>query len=815
MLKNILFLVIICAFCQLTVAQREMSCFRTSPIQIDGLLNDSVWNSNQFMTDFTQISPNAGATASNKTIVKTAYDDYAIYVGAHCYIQNSNISNVLCQRDNFNSNIDYFSVMLDTYHDQLNGFVFSISSEGVQYDAKIYSGDYNSKLDMIWYGEVSHSDSGWTVELMIPYSAIRFPKNQSQIWGINFTRYDSYIREESSWNIINPDLQNIVAQAGILKNINHISPPIRLFFSPYFSTYAEQNTNENNDDLKLRISGGMDIKYGLNEAFTLDMTLIPDFGQVVTDNVVLNLSPFEVFYNENRSFFNEGTELFNKSGIFYSRRVGGVPINRWKANSELQANEEIIENPSNSQLINASKFSGRNKKGLGIGIFNGICSSEKAVLRDSLTNITRLVETSPLTNYNMLVLDQNLKNNSSITFSNTNVWRSGNTYDANVSALNLKINSQSNKYYISGNSAVSMKISNLNSNIGHNYSLEMGKQRGNFTYSFNYLELSDQYDPNDLGFLFNNNKRTITSEISYNIYQPFWILNKLRTSISNQYDRLYNPNVFTGSSYSLNVIATNRSFHSFGFNYNGSYTENKDYFEPRTIGYFFNYPRYDGTNIWFSSNYQKNFALDIRTSFVKYNQTDWVNYSYSISPRIRIGNKLFLIYRFENDINLNQLGYAIPFIPLTTNYDEIIFGQRNLNTMNNVMDFDFTLNKKSGFNFRLRHYWSQVEYLNFFELLLDGSLYPIEIQSENQSGTSFYNTNFNVFSIDFSYRWIFSPASEISVLWKNNIFTSNSNINQQYLLNLQNTLNADQLNSFSIRIIYLIDYLTIKKNVFN
>ena len=813
-LKNYYFYIILLFSLPNLLAQKEINATRVGEdMKIDGILNEAPWSKAQIVKDFTQITPDAGAASQHQTTVRVIYDNDALYVGAHCYNEVENVSRVLSQRDRYNSNTDYFSLMLDTYRDQLNGFVFSVSTEGVQYDAKIYSGDYNSKLDMIWYGEVSHSDSGWTVEMKIPYSAIRFAKQEEQLWGINFTRYDSYNREESSWNEVNPDLDNVVTQAGILKGVNSIEPPLRLFLSPYFSGYAEHfpTNNSNQSDWTYSINGGMDIKYGINEAFTLDMTLIPDFGQVVTDNVVLNLSPFEVFFDENRPFFNEGTELFEKSGHFYSRRVGGSPINRWRAFAERTETEQIIENPSVSQLINATKFSGRNKNGLGIGVFNAVSANQFATLRDTVTGATRNVETAPLSNYNVIVLDQNLKNNSSVTFTNTNVWRSGSTYDANLSALNFNLNNPKNTYFLNGNVAVSQKYSGIANNFGHTYGLGAGKQRGNFTYNVDYIEQSDNYDPNDLGFLFNSNKREISSTLSYRIFKPFWKLNSFRTSISNSYERLYAPNRFTSFNYSASVIGTNRKFHTAGGSFSGSYTENYDFFEPRTPGRFFIRPlRFEGRG-WISSNYQRVFALDINVNATGYQNTDWTDYSFEISPRLRLGKKLFLVYSYSEVYNMNQRGYAIPFLEPEDEVNDILFGKRDVYTSTNTIDLNYTLTNKSGATFRLRHYWSTVKYDEFYTLEQNGRLNPTTISSTNADGVSYYNTSFNAFSIDLVYRWIFSPASEISVVWKNNIFTNDSDANIDYLRNLEQTLTTDQLNSLSIRVVYFIDYLTIRK----
>jgi hypothetical protein len=798
-------------------SQREINALRINqPIKIDGLLNEPAWGQTEITDGFTQITPDAGAAATHNTTVRVLYDDEAIYIGAHCRMPPELVSRVLSQRDRYNSNTDYFSLMVDTYRDKLNGFVFSVSTEGVQYDAKIYEGSYNSRLDMIWYGEVNHSDSGWTVEMKIPYNAIRFAQSEGeQIWGINFTRYDSYSREESSWNIVNPDLNNIVTQAGLLRGLENIAPGLRLFLSPYLSSYAEHFPTKipNRRDWTYSFNGGMDVKYGINEAFTLDMTLIPDFGQVVTDNVVLNLSPFEVFFDENRPFFNEGNELFEKTGHFYSRRVGAAPLRFNQVRSQLKDNEEIAENPALSQLLNATKLSGRTSKGLGIGLFNGLSGATFATILDTVTREVRQFETSPLSNYNVLVLDQNLKNNSSITFTNTNVWRSGETYDANLSALALQLNTEDNNYFLRTNGALSQKYRNTGNEFGHSVGLSLGKQRGNFVYSAGYNEMSDTYDPNDLGFLFNNNVRNINLNAGYNIYKPFWLINRFWSNYSVNYGRLYNPNRFTSLSYNASAGITNRKFHSANMNINGTFTENYDFFEARSAGRFFIRPVRVGGGGWISSNYQRPFALDVSLFGTHHDALGWWDLSFGVSPRVRIGNKVFLVYRWDENYNFNQQGYAIPFIPLDQQFDEIIFGERDVKTTTNTIDLTYTMNNKTGMTFRLRHYWSRVDYSSFYELLDNGRLSPVDIPTENANGISYYNTNFNAFSIDMVFRWIFSPASEVNIVWKNNIFTSNSDVAMNYLFNLQNTLVTDQLNSFSIRVVYFIDYMTIHRRL--
>ena len=149
-----------------------------------------------------------------------------------------NISTVLCQRDDFNPNVDNFQIILDTYNDDQNGFDFGVSSKGVQFDSKISATGENIDMNMVWSSAVSNFDQGWQLEMRIPYSAIRFPKVAVQNWGINFFRYSSHNREESTWNAVNPELDNWMVQCGDITNIEGILPPLRLAFMPYISGYA-------------------------------------------------------------------------------------------------------------------------------------------------------------------------------------------------------------------------------------------------------------------------------------------------------------------------------------------------------------------------------------------------------------------------------------------------------------------------------------------------------------------------------------------------------------------------------------------------
>lgn len=802
-------------FMQLNLlGQKSLTALRTEEkIIIDGQLTETDWYKAEVATQFIQIKPIPGNQASKETKVRVLYDEDAIYIGAYCFDNMDSVSRVLSLRDDINANLDVFGVLLDTYNDDQNGFYFGVTSRGVQSDAKIIGDDFNDQLNLVWSSAVNYTENAWIVELRIPYSAIRFPKQQIQDWGINFSRQISRFREESMWNPVSPDFDNYLAQNGDLKGVENIVPPLRLALMPYVSGYVDRIPKANDDGATYNsyFNGGMDIKWGVNEAFTVDMTLVPDFGQVVFDNQVLNLSPFEIQFNENRQFFTEGTELFNKSGLFYSRRIGiQAPFS--VLNTLLNEDEYLDNVPTSSQLYNATKFSGRMRNGLGIGVFNGITAPQYATAINVNDQSQRNVLISPVTNYNVAVFDQNLKNNSFITLTNTNVWRAGSFYDANVSGLNFQLNSNNNNYAISGNSALSVKSGDIANPIGHKWGLNAAKQRGTWIGSTGYYEESNTYDPNDLGFNTNNNKRIISGSVSYRNFKPRWTkMNRLIANLSGSYNRLYNPDVYTATYLNGSFTAVSKNFDAGGMRFNSSLTESFDYFEPRKWGSYFVRPTWTNAGVWISSNYQKRLAVDAGINYIWVGRDNWWEWNYRWSTRIRVTNTIFLIHDWERSYQHNSQGYAVQFGAPVESINYILFGNRNRVNTTNTLNLNYTMTNRMGFTFRMRHYRSSIQYNFFYQLLENGRLEETSFTGLDANGVSAYDINYNAFTIDFVYRWVFLPGSELSFVWKNSIFLTDKRVLEDYLTNLQTTLENGPINSFSVKILFWLDYQDVVK----
>ena len=431
-----------------------------------------------------------------------------IYVGGYLHEKiKDSIAAELAGRDGFGNN-DFVGVIFDTYYDKLNGFEYFVTPLGEQWDAKVSPNINGNSEDFswnaVWESKSKLQADGWSFEMFIPYSAIRFGKKNVQDWGLNIVRRRQKSGQQLFWQSIDPNANGFLTQEGLFTGLENIKPPMRLQFSPYFSTYMNHDGAAKENKNKTTFNGGMDVKYGLNQAFTLDMTLIPDFGQVQSDNRILNLTPFEQKFNENRAFFTEGTELFGKGNLVYSRRIGVEP--RFKKWLSPKPEETIVEDPGQAKIINATKISGRTQKGLGIGVLNAVTQKQYTKFQDKNTSETRKELNMPLTNYNVLVFDQTLKNNSSVSLVNTNVWRSGNDYDANVTSALFDLNDKKNKWNIGGNVSFSNLLGKNGKNTtGYAHSIYFGKTSGRFTFNIWQDLYNDKYDKSDFGYFTNNN----------------------------------------------------------------------------------------------------------------------------------------------------------------------------------------------------------------------------------------------------------------------------------------------------------------------
>ena len=796
-----LFLLLVFAFCnaQNLPKQRQLAAVRTaSTPKIDGVLDDECWLDVPIASDFIELRPTPGKIESKdrRTEMKVLYDDVAIYVYARMYDHPDSVLHELVSRDQI-GNADFISIIVDPFYDKMNGNGFFVTAAGVQFDAK-YSqvGDEDPNWNAVWESAVKIDDKGWTCEMKIPYSALRFSSKDIQNWGINFSRRTQRSNTQVFWNFVDPKVNGFINQEGLWTGIKDIKPPLRLSFSPYVSAYINhypvnlpgvKNTTS-------RFNGGMDVKYGINNSFTLDMTLVPDFGQVQSDNRILNLTPFEVKFNENRQFFTEGTELFNKGDLFYSKRIGSIPS--YYNSNAIGANDKIVKDQTEAKVLNATKISGRTAKGLGIGIFNAITNSMQTEVEDAQGNL-REVETQPLTNYNILVFDQSLKNNSSATFINTNVLRQGGAYDANVSALLLNLNNKGNKYFINANGKMSV-LKGEETNTGYSYTLRFGKQSGNFTWSYNQVYADDKFDPSDMGFFTNNNFLDQRVGIGYNIFKPGKWYNEWQNWFNVSYSRRSTPGDYQSFGIESGSYVRFKNLWSAEMDVNYDAKAN-NFYEARN-GQVYKAPENYTIGVYINPNRAKayNFGGNIR--YQKQQLFKGKSYNFYFFQNFRLNDKV----AFGLDLSFNPNYDFVNWV--TTKGSQSIFSKYDRRTVENSVDAKYTFTNLMGVTVVLRHYWSDRRNKDFYLLKPDGNL--TDYQGPSLTGL---DRNYNVFNIDLIYIWQFAPGSTLSVSYKDAAETSDTFYRQRYNKNLSGILNAPQNNSLSVKVLYFVDYLDLKK----
>ena len=813
-LSLLLLLIPVLANTQQGILLRKAAAVRTAQApKIDGKIADSVWQQATPLTDFIINSPDFGKPSKLNTKVWVLYDDVALYIAAKLEDDPKLIRKQLTARDGEQrQDVDYFAAYIDTYNDNQNGFQFAVTSRNVQSDGRLSPSMQNQfgppsdySWDAVWESNVQFTSDGWTLEMRIPYISLRFSKAIEQSWGINFQRFSRRLNESSYWNSIDPNEAGFVNQFGDLIGISGIEPPLRLSVLPYV-TAGFRNTPTTKGIVKETLrNGGMDLKWGVNESFTLDATLVPDFGQVISDNVILNLSPFEVRFQENRPFFTEGTELFNKAGLFYSRRIGLTPRGYWGIKNQVanDPNLKIINNPGVTQLINASKFSGRNKNNLGIAVFNAVSAPMFATIENILTGKRENIETEPLTNYNLIVLDQALKGRSSVTFTNTNVVRSGTARDANVSALDFALFDKNNRYSIAGTARYST-IKSQDPYDGFTTRLSFRKVSGKVQFSLTESIESDRYDPNDLGFLQAPNEVNTILNASYSQFTPTKKFLSYRYSIKASNSYLYKPLAWREVNIGASAFYFLRNFWDISFNYEAKPTWQNDFFELRTPGRVVRSMPWHYVGFSGSTDSRKKFFISAEGGYATtpaFNNAEFVRYEFSF--RYRFNDWFSLTLGSEGSRDMGNVGYAFR---RETNGEPII-GWRDVYQHTTLLTGLLNFTPRMFLTLRARHYWSQVTYEKFFNV--DAKGYWI-----SRPFIAGVDNNYNAYNLDVFYTWDFMYGSRLIIGWKNWMpldYTIDGSRFQTYGKNLGQVFNIQQGKELTARLIYFLDYQKLKK----
>jgi len=377
-------------------------------ITVDGRLDDGIWRSARFASDFSQKDPIEGAPPSERTEIAFLYDDHSLYVGARMrHTDPANISSIVTRRDN-SGNSERIIVSLDTYHDHRTAYSFSVTAAGVRTDYyhatdEEYNRDYS--FDPVWDAHATIDSEGWSAEMRIPFSQLRFSDDESQTWGVNIDRYIPTRNEDDYWIVVPKNSVGWSSRFGDLTGISGVHPSTHLELLPYVASNATFTGNRDpndpyDDGRNLAARAGLDMKLGLGPNMTLDATVNPDFGQVEADPAEVNLSAFETYFDERRPFFVEGSELFTTLGpnYFYSRRIGAAP--------HASVDGDYVERPLNTTILGAAKLIGRLPSGTDVGVVGAVSAREDARVFDVSTGSERTVDVEPLTGFGVVRLQQ-------------------------------------------------------------------------------------------------------------------------------------------------------------------------------------------------------------------------------------------------------------------------------------------------------------------------------------------------------------------------------------------------------------------------
>lgn len=438
MIQKPLLFAVISAYCVISHAQDApkkdslipQKVYTTAPlnnavITIDGIPSEEAWNTVAFGGDFTQFQPNEGKPPSQETQFKILYDNNYLYIAYWCHdTAPDSIVKRMGRRDEFPG--DWVEINIDSYHDLRSGFSFTLSSSGVRNDEQISNNgnNWDETFNPIWFAKTHVDAGGWTAEARIPLSQLRYGNEKEKVWGIQVMRRLFRKEERSTWQYIPQNSGVWVSRFGELRGLNNIPTHRQVEIAPYLRVQADKYQKEVGnpyaDGFDGKITGGVDGKVAITNDLILDFTMNPDFGQVEADPSEVRIDGFQNFFEERRPFFVESRNIFdyqitdavaygdyNSDLLFYSRRIGSSPHSYPSTGTG-----DYVKYPQNTAILGATKFSGKTKKGLGIGILESVTKREVAEISNNGQKRKELVE--PLTNYFVARLQQDINQGNTI-----------------------------------------------------------------------------------------------------------------------------------------------------------------------------------------------------------------------------------------------------------------------------------------------------------------------------------------------------------------------------------------------------------------
>lgn len=581
--------------------------------KVDGKLDDAIWTKATWQGDFTAFEPDNGIPPKNKTEFALVYDNQHLYFAFRCFHTDlSKIESRLSRRDDFAG--DWVEVNIDSYNDNNTAFSFNTSVAEVRGDEFVSNNgnDWDANWNPIWYTATEMTDYGWSAEMKIPLSQLRFSADEVQSWGLNVVRRDFAHDERSLWQHIPQNQTGWISNAGTLTGLRGIKPKRQVEIQPYtvlsHTTYEGEEGNPYADGSDTKMTVGVDGKIGVTSDLTLDFTINPDFGQVEADPSQLNIDGFQIFFDERRPFFVENANLFsyqvarlewgggfNNDNLFYSRRIGASPSGGINA-----PNGAYVSRPSFTSILGSAKISGKTKKGLSVGLLESITAEEHAQI--SLNNVESTQVVEPLTNYAVGRLSQDInEGKSQIGLSMTSVNRqlsedylvdqyhrsaySGGVnffhtwkereWQINGNVIYSRVNGSANKItntqqsferYYQRPDADHLDVDDTRTSLsGHGGTFALANYGGsdNISFQTGVTWRSPGLELNDIGFLNLADEINQSTWVGYRIPQPFGIFRSARINV-NQFMKWTYGGEHLAAGWNTNWHANFKNFWNLG-----------------------------------------------------------------------------------------------------------------------------------------------------------------------------------------------------------------------------------------------------------
>ena len=800
---------------------------------LDGSLDDAVWDLVEWGSDFTQRSPSEGSAPSQKTAFKILYDDKNLYVGIRAFDTSpDSIVQRMCRRDGFDG--DWVEINIDSYHDFRTAFSFTINAAGVKGDEAITEdgNNWDSDWNPVWYVKTRTDSLGWTAEMRIPFSQLRFAEKDNHVWGIQFTRRLYRHEERSVWQFIPRDARGWVNRFGELHGIKGIFQSRRIELLPYTmlgaETFQKEEGNPFANGRLYHADIGLDAKIGVTSDLTMDLTINPDFGQVEADPSEVNLTAYETFFDEKRPFFIEGARLLGASIMignsefandkqFYSRRIGRPPGYTPDLNDD-----EYINMPANSTILGALKLTGKTQKGYSIGVLNAVTSKEVAEV--DLNGQRRFIDVEPMSNYflgrvlkdfrggqttfggmvtstyrQLTDANRDLMHRSATTggIDLFHLWKNR-TYNFTLNLVYshvqgsreaiLETQTASQRYYQRPDADHITLDSTRTALSGFGGSMYLGKGGGeHFQILAGGTWRSPGLELNDMGFLRRADLILPFIWFQWRQEQPFSVFRQVYINF-NGWDACNFgwENLFSGGNIDLSMQFKNQWFIDTGIAYNARSLS------PSALrgGPSLRFPPSWQKWFYISTDNRKAYQLSLSLSDNKF--TDQISNSYNISPGLLLRPSdafSFSFYPFY-DYNRNDLQYVETIESDSDNH--YVFGRINQKTLGMVIRFTYCITPDLTIQFYGMPFVSAGTYTHLKEItdpradvyddrfhtfsdeeinyLDDDEIYQVDLDRDENTDYTFDKPDFNFrqFRSNLVIRWEYTPGSTLYLVWSQN-----------------------------------------------